>query len=220
MQAALFESETAASSEPCRVCGGIPAGKCQWCRENTRKPPFQFSRFTATKAPMSVRYSDAERDYLASLKELPCAITYRGVCGGPDVPAALGHVGRALDPDSRNGGCNRRIPNGYLPYASGGRIYCNDCKGPVNSEAAHRHRPKERYVPVFQSEEKKEPMTAKDLAAAMLRVMSKTETMNSKRIAKRAGIEVDDVSVLKEILRRLKTAGLVEFQDGGWKLAS
>jgi hypothetical protein len=127
-------------------------------------------------------------------------------------------------------GCHRGIPHGYLAVVTAWRrverceyvtnklcvmmpktMYCRQC-APNYVTAKPTYRRKHN----FSVEEIEAPaLSAKDVAIRLLRAMSKETAMGSKLLAKKAELEYSDV--ILTILRKLKDAGKVVFEEGRWK---
>jgi hypothetical protein len=174
-----------------------------WWHQMMDRAPFGHGR---SRLGHGVTLTDFEIDLVCTFKALPLPkARIIGVCTG----------------------CGRSIPSGYVPFVRHWRgenhngfirqvaeeLYCQDCRGPMTEEA--RRRQSHRSRPVLEKEQK--DMSAKEIAQAMLAVMSQDKGMSSKRIAEKAGLEYDPI--LKEILKRYRDAGKVRLEEGRWVLA-
>lgn len=136
------------------------------------------------------------------LKQMPVPVVYLGQCEN----------------------CQRRIPLGYLPVVTrwkvqNGRgwvvqvpevIYCQDCKGVVEYPKGHRKR---RFAP--DPLPKTSTLTLKEIAIKIYSVMSVSQGMGSRKLARLAGIEWSPV--IRRILKKLMVAGKVLLEQGKWR---
>lgn len=124
-------------------------------------------------------------------------------------------------------GCGRGIPFGYIPtvtkwekreWGKGMKvsvpveIWCQDCKHLVSGVSKPRRWVENDATPVAEADK----LSLKEVAVKVFAVLSREVAYGSKKIAKLADLTEDYVPEIKTVLKKLKDAGKVRFEEGRW----